>query len=42
MCGGRKRKFKDKGTASRKTLREEHTWSVQEIAGRSEWLEWSE
>lgn len=36
------RTFREKGPASRKALREKHTWHVQEIAGRSEWFEWSE
>lgn len=42
MCGGRKRKFKERGTTSEKAVSKEPTWHVQEIAGRSEWLEWSE
>lgn len=41
MCGAR-RKFREKGTASRKALREEQAWHGQEKAGRSKWLEWNE
>lgn len=38
----KKEKIQGIGTTSEKAVSKEHAWNVEEIVGRSEWLEWSE